>query len=186
MSSEAVHLLDLYWRCSLSPKMYMKLSELERDLSEEPTSWAEIRLSINAPMVIANATELEKMAAIKFERFDDKGHLDVIFSNGIMQMPCLKIDLRQKTLLVNLIAFENSILPSMRIFSSYMKLMDALIDSKKDVKLLKKCGVIDNTLGNNEMVAAFFNDIGKFCFVDSNTNHFPGLYKDVQEYYDSS
>ncbi|XP_078158893.1 UPF0481 protein At3g47200-like [Carex rostrata] len=188
MSSKAVHLLDLYWRCSLSPKMYRKLDELEGDHSEkEQTSWAEIHLSINAPIGIPNATELEKTVGFKFEKFEEKGHLDVIFSErssgfSIIQMPRLKINSRLTTLLVNLIAFENSILPTMRTFSSYMKLMDALIDSKKDVEFLEKCGVIDNTLGSNEMAATFFKDIGEFCFVDSNTNHFRSLYEDVQKY----
>ncbi|XP_078158125.1 UPF0481 protein At3g47200-like [Carex rostrata] len=137
-------------------------------------------------MVIANATELQKMVGIEFKKFKNKGHLDVVFSKGIMRMPRLKIDSRQITLLRNLIAFENCILPSMRTISCYMKLMDALIDSHKDVELLQQGGVIYNTLNNHEEAATFFNDIGNFCFIDYKTNHFSGLYNDVQKYYDSS
>ncbi|XP_078158127.1 UPF0481 protein At3g47200-like [Carex rostrata] len=201
-SEEAAHLLDLYWRCSLSPKMSKKLSELERDLCErekygfeqEQPTLAEIHLSSNAPnnapKVIANATELNKMVGIEFEKFKDKGHFIVTFSKpkGIIGMPRLKIDTRQKNLLINLIAFENCILPCMRIFSCYVKLMDALIDSENDVMFLQQCGVIYNTLieKSHEEAATFFNDIGNFCFIDYNTNHFSGLYKDVQEYYCSS
>ncbi|KAF3340711.1 hypothetical protein FCM35_KLT09555 [Carex littledalei] len=187
-SSEAAHLLDLYWRYSLSPQMDMKLtssekyrSEAERDLSNS----SEIDPSNNALLVIANATELQQMAGIEFEKFKDKGDLDATFSKGIMRMPRLKIDSRQITLLRNLIAFESCIVPSMRNISYYMKLMDALIDSEKDVELLQNCGVIYNTLSSHEMAATFFNDIGDFCFTDDNANPFSGLYKDVQKYYDS-
>jgi hypothetical protein len=66
-----------------------------------------------------------------------------------------------------------------------MKLMDALIDSQNDVKLLQKCGVIYNTLSSHERAATFFNDIGDFCFIDDNANRFSRLYKNVHKYYNS-
>ncbi|XP_078158123.1 UPF0481 protein At3g47200-like [Carex rostrata] len=137
--------------------------EQERQCAEqEQPSWAEIHLSNNAPMEILMQPNFKRC-----------------------QMPRLKIDMRQTTLLVNLIAFENCILPSMQIISCYMKLMDALINSEKDANLLQKCGVIYNTLSSHEMAAIFFNEIGNFCFINYSTNQFSGLYKDVQEY-DSS
>ncbi|KAF3340713.1 hypothetical protein FCM35_KLT09557 [Carex littledalei] len=179
--SEAAHLLDLYWRYSLSYEMDMRLITSERYLSNS----SEINLSNNALVVMASATELQQMAGIEFEKFKDTGHLDVTFSKGIMRMPRLKIDSRQIILLRNLIAFESCIIPSMRNISCYMKLMDALINSEKDVELLQNCGVIYNTLSSHEMAATFFNDIGDFCFTDDHTNRFSGLYKDVQKYYDS-
>ncbi|XP_078159329.1 UPF0481 protein At3g47200-like [Carex rostrata] len=191
MSSEnAAHLLDLYWRCSLSPRMYLELTSSKRDLHEQieyHSNSSKINRSNNALMVMANASELQQMAGIEFEKFKDEGYLDVNFSkrHGIMRMPRLKIDSRQITLLRNLIAFENCISRRMRIISCYMKLMDALIDSEIDVKLLQKCGVIYNTLRSHEMAATFFNDIGDFCFTDDNANPFSGLYKDVQKYYNS-
>lgn len=77
-------------------------------------------------------------------------------------------------------------LPSARLFSSYMRLMDALINSEKDVELLQQCGVIYNTLSSHKMATIFFNDIGNFCVVDYNKHLFCKLYKDVHKYYDSS
>jgi len=203
MSSGAAHLLDLYWRCSSSPKINKQLSKFRRDCfqRDKPTE-AVYNLPICTPKVIANATALHQVAGIKFEKsnfklgdnecaskLNSEGNydgFDVIFSNGTMRMPCMTIDSSQTTLLLNLIAFENSVLPSMRTFSIYLKLMDELIDSEKDVELLQQSGVINNTLSSHEMAATFFNDIGNFCFIDYSDHFFFDLFRDVQKYYDSS
>ncbi|KAF3325500.1 hypothetical protein FCM35_KLT10571 [Carex littledalei] len=205
----AVHLLHLYWGYSCTSSVGYSERYLI-PVQEQPSS-AEINLPMNEPkVIIKNATELHQMAGITFEKLDREG-LYVTFSNGIMKMPCLNIDSNQKTLLVNLIAFESSsIEQNMRSFTTYIKILDELIDSERDVELLQQSGVIYNTLSSHKMAATFFNEIGNFCICkvpakkkkkksvamiskpflifnkyNPDLDHFSNLYEDVKKYYNS-
>ncbi|KAF3341886.1 hypothetical protein FCM35_KLT00524 [Carex littledalei] len=182
MSSKAAHLLDLCW-ILLGDQHDFE----DHRFQKEQFRWRETYASINQSKVMENATLLHQTAGIKFKKLNSPrvNGLNVYFSNGIMRMPWLKIDSNQTTLLVNLIAFEDCIHPNKQTVSPYMKLMDALIDSAKDVELLQQCGVISNSLSSHKMAATFFNDIGNFCLIHNNLFLFSDLYKDVQKYYNS-
>ncbi|XP_078165266.1 UPF0481 protein At3g47200-like [Carex rostrata] len=180
------HLLDFYWKSSL-PRAKKLIEIMKSPKLQQTPSWVDIRRSL--PKLIENATELNQTAGIKFEKFkrdDDYEGLQVEFSKGIMRMHCLKIDSTLAILLVNLIAFENSMPLSLRIISTYIKFLDDLIDSEKDVELLQKFGVIYNTLSSHTHAATLFNDIGILCLIDNYDNPFPHLFWDVKEYYKSS
>ncbi|XP_059669439.1 putative UPF0481 protein At3g02645 [Cornus florida] len=61
----------------------------------------------------------------------------------------------------NLIAFEQCCPSIYHFFTSHAFLMNILIDSEKDVKLLEDAGIIHNYLGSSETVAILFKDICK-------------------------
>ncbi|XP_078170167.1 UPF0481 protein At3g47200-like [Carex rostrata] len=178
---DVAHLLELYWRCSWPPEVNKRLNESPRDSELKQPKSAQ-----NHPWLV-HATELNEKAGINFKGLNDKDHkgLSVIFSNGIIRMPRLKIDSSQTTLLVNLIAFETSKSPSEQIFSGYIKLMSALINSEKDVEILEQRSVICNTLSSPKMVTSFFNDVGNFCSISSEEPLFFNLFSNVQKYYNS-
>jgi Plant protein of unknown function len=139
-----------------------------------------------AVKVIPNASELYERVGVQFQKRPYGDSFGVNFQNGVMSMPSLKIDSSRISLFVNLVAFENFIDPKHRVLTSYMVLMDALIDTEKDVRLLQKGGIIHNTLSTNKMVATFFNDIGNICLIDYNDHFFFDLFREVQEFYRSS
>ncbi|KAJ1702132.1 hypothetical protein LUZ63_001911 [Rhynchospora breviuscula] len=79
-----------------------------------------------------------------------------------------------------MVAFEQS-QPAIyeKTLSSYLGLMDSLINTEKDVAILVRSGIIENYLQNNEQVANFCNHFSKI-FVLNYCFHW--LCKDVKRY----
>ncbi|ERN06417.1 hypothetical protein AMTR_s00016p00254890 [Amborella trichopoda] len=62
---------------------------------------------------------------------------------------------------LNLMAFEHLHVGAGCEVSSYIWFMDNLIDTKKDVELLRSKGIIENGMGSDEEVALLFNKLSK-------------------------
>ncbi|WMV23163.1 hypothetical protein MTR67_016548 [Solanum verrucosum] len=110
-----------------------------------------------------NATELFE-AEVSFAKGSDiTSLLDIKFeSSGLMTIPCLTIERDTEILLRNLIAYEqqSSDVQLSKYFSHYIVFMDNLIDSEKNVNLLRKKEIIVNLIGDDKNVASLFNTIG--------------------------
>ncbi|KAJ1691269.1 hypothetical protein LUZ63_015424 [Rhynchospora breviuscula] len=137
---------------------------------------------INVPCV----TELHE-AGVKFKRkIKPRDMFDISFRNGILEMPHLML-FDNKNFLWNMAAFEQS-QPAIteKILSSYLALMDSLINTEKDVAILVRSGIIENYLQNDEEAANFFNQFGKIFGLDYSDHYFHGLFKDVKRYSEST
>ncbi|XP_078169038.1 UPF0481 protein At3g47200-like isoform X1 [Carex rostrata] len=184
------HLLHFYWKIS-EASTKKKIKEDHADPMQRMIKLLEkVRSGRSrgpSQKLIVNATELHQTAGISFKnvKIDHHNGDCVEFSKGIIWMPSLKIDSSQTTLLVNLVAFENSMFLFHRTISTYIKIMDDLIDSSKDVELLQKSGVVYNTLSSHTEAATFFNNIGNLCFIDYEDNPFSYLFENVNKYYKS-
>ncbi|OMO53035.1 hypothetical protein CCACVL1_28930 [Corchorus capsularis] len=106
------------------------------------------------------ATELQE-AGIRFRKAEGSSIFDFKFEDGTMKIPTLEIDDHTECFLRNLIAFEQ-FFPgrSLNHVTDYMNFMDCLINSTKDVELLRQRGIINNWLGNDEVIATMFNTLG--------------------------
>ncbi|XP_055802624.1 putative UPF0481 protein At3g02645 isoform X2 [Solanum dulcamara] len=113
-------------------------------------------------MVMPNATELSE-AGVSFAKDSNmKSLFDIKFERGLMTIPCFRVEDDTETILRNLIAYEQQSSDVHPIyFSDYASFMDQLIDSDKDVNLLRQKGIIVNYLGEDKEVASLFNKIGK-------------------------
>ncbi|XP_062078706.1 uncharacterized protein LOC133783178 [Humulus lupulus] len=88
--------------------------------------------------------------------FNFKGHLKI---------PPLTVDEWTKSKLMNLVAYEMCLGDvSSYIVTSYVKLMDFLIDKEEDVKELRASRVLWNHLSCDKDVVDLFNDMGSECF----------------------
>ncbi|KAG6743741.1 hypothetical protein POTOM_052442 [Populus tomentosa] len=74
-----------------------------------------------------------------------------------LYIPPLRIDSSTKSLLLNLVAYEACHNKS-RV-TSYVCFMDSLIDTPRDVQVLRSKGILLNTLGSDEQAAELFNQI---------------------------
>ncbi|XP_049392339.1 putative UPF0481 protein At3g02645 [Solanum stenotomum] len=122
-------------------------------------------------MIMPNATELSE-AGVSFAKIgninrnkdnirDMTSLFDIKFENGLMTIPCFQVCDDTETFLRNLIAYEqqsSDVQP--KYFSDYATFMDYLIDSDKDVNLLRRKGIIENWIGEDKEVASLFNKIG--------------------------
>ncbi|KAG5570506.1 hypothetical protein H5410_060272, partial [Solanum commersonii] len=108
--------------------------------------------------VMPNATELSE-AGVSFAKVSNMTSLfDIKFENGLMTMPSLHVVDSMETLLQILIAYEQqSIDLEYLYFSDYATFMDHLINSDKDVQLLRRKGIIKSWIGDDKEVASIFN-----------------------------
>lgn len=77
-----------------------------------------------------------------------------------MQIPPLTIEDRTESFFRNLIVYEQYDNDNTFTFvTDYVKFMDCLINSPKDVEILCRFGIIENWLGNDEVVSDIFSNI---------------------------
>lgn len=136
------------------------------------------KYDITRQKAMPNATELSE-AGVSFVKIgycykednggDNTSLFDITFDNGLMKIPYFEVFGYTETFLRNLIAYEqqsSDVLPT--YFSDYVTFMDHLIDSDKDVNLLRQKGIIENWMGEDKEVASLFNKIGNGVGVYSN------------------
>ncbi|GLT41974.1 hypothetical protein SLA2020_159980 [Shorea laevis] len=139
------------------------------------TDWKEWRL-------IRSATGLSESGII-FKK--GEGRLfDIKFENGVMSIPTLRIDDHTESILRNLVAYEQCFKgASSKCFTNYITFMDRLINTGKDVQLLSHNGVIDNWLGDHDVVANMFNKL-RDCVLISKDFSYADTFKRVNEHCD--
>ncbi|KAK6790839.1 hypothetical protein RDI58_009920 [Solanum bulbocastanum] len=122
-------------------------------------------------MFMPNATELSE-AGVRFatdrksngnknNNSDMTSLFDIKFEDGLMTIPCFQVVDGTEAFLRNLIAYEqqsSEVQP--KYFSDFAFFMDHLIDSDKDVNLLRRKGIIKHWMGEDKDVSSLFNKIG--------------------------
>ncbi|KDP26229.1 hypothetical protein JCGZ_22475 [Jatropha curcas] len=82
------------------------------------------------------------------------------FLRGTLRLPPIRVDDSTGPILMNLVAYE--MCPDYANefeITSYVCLLDSLIDHPEDVKELRKANILHNMLGSDEQVAKLFNEI---------------------------
>lgn len=110
-------------------------------------------------------TELKKAGVSIRQR---KGRFwDIRFSNGVLQIPRLRVHDGTRSLFLNLIAFEQCHLKQATgHITSYVVFMDNLVNSGEDVGFLHQRGVLEHSLGSDEEVAGLINRLCRGVAVD--------------------
>ncbi|KAG9132258.1 hypothetical protein Leryth_020554 [Lithospermum erythrorhizon] len=108
---------------------------------------------------------------------------DITFKNGVMHIPNLRIVDRTECVLRNLFVYEQYKVRTRRfIVTDYAALLDSLINTSKDVEILCKSGIVDNWLGDDEVVSGLFNKILDSALVFEHF-HYADLCNRVNAYY---
>jgi hypothetical protein len=138
-----------------------------------------------------SATMLHQ-AGIKFKELPDECLLDIrawketenTVKKGELHMPPLEIDNSTECLFRNLMALEQCHYPTEEFICRYVKLLDFLVDDKKDVDLLIENKVIVSRLGDSKAVAELIN---KLCLeIVEVTSGYDALSQLLNDYYESS
>lgn len=147
------HVLDVY-RKSLIPRVP---KPKHTSCNEDPEAHE---------MIIRSATELHE-AGIWFRKSSSESLTDVSFCCCTLRLPPLVVDDITETVLLNIIAFErfHAAIAGSEI-TSYVSLMDNIIDNGRDVALLSSKGIIKNAIGSDDAVADMFNSLSKDTAVD--------------------
>ncbi|CAN6372270.1 unnamed protein product [Urochloa humidicola] len=100
-------------------------------------------------------------AGIHFQRSKTDDADDINFKNGVLSMPQIVVRDSTEKEFLNLMAFERLHGSAGSRAIAFMTFMDNIIDSERDVALLKSKGIITNLLSSDKEAAKLFNTLGK-------------------------
>ena len=110
---------------------------------------------------IPKASKLSK-SGVKF--VPTKGGLGTISfdkSLGHFNLPVVHLYDNSDVVLRNLVAYEASVAPEVVAFTRYTELMNGIIDTEEDVRVLREAGVVVNQLKRDREAAALWNGMTK-------------------------
>lgn len=124
-------------------------------------------------MAMNSATELQE-AGMKFDKCTKSNILDIRFSKGTMKIPGFAVSDETESTFRNLITYEHSFVDNHpKYVTDYLFFLQCLINSSKDVEILRRHGILTNYLGDDRMVYQMFNRLGKnvlistdFCYAE--------------------
>lgn len=122
--------------------------------------------AINKPplmeeIAIPSVTELSKSGVCFIATNGDISTITFDVKTVTLYLPTIGLDINSEVLLRNLVAYEASTASGSLVFTRYTELMNGIIDSEEDAKILREKGVIMNHLKSDEDVANLWNGMSK-------------------------
>ncbi|URE17302.1 hypothetical protein MUK42_12298 [Musa troglodytarum] len=133
---------------------------------------------------IPSVTELIK-TGVKFEA--TKGDLRTIEfdrKTATFYLPPMDFDANSEVVLRNLVAYETAAEPGPLVFTRYTELVNGIIDTKEDVRLLRRSGVVLHRMKNDEEVAKLWNGMSRSAR-PTKVDFLDKVISDVNDYYNS-
>ncbi|KAL5992395.1 hypothetical protein ACLOJK_013312 [Asimina triloba] len=142
---------------------------------------------LQVPSTIPSAEELQA-AGVKFKRQDDDqppgcSITDIEFqkNTGVIKIPYVFFTEDVICALKNLIALEQCSHPNdVTFFTAYAFFMDDIINTPKDVQILRRSGILEHGWGSDEEFSLLFNKMDRGVMMDE--GHLGHLYKDLNDY----
>uniref|UniRef100_A0A5B7BY59 Uncharacterized protein n=1 Tax=Davidia involucrata TaxID=16924 RepID=A0A5B7BY59_DAVIN len=161
-SQDFNHLLDLVRHCYL------------------PT-YPQLQSSSGAKQSLDSAVKLRE-SGISFEKASPESEslLNMKFANGVLKIPPLKFHNYTEIVLRNLVALEHSFCGCTKHITSYVSLMESLVKSDKDVRLLYRTRILTNGLEKRVEILDLFKNLP--VEVGVNDFYYNGILEQVNGY----
>ncbi|KAK1560956.1 hypothetical protein Q3G72_032748 [Acer saccharum] len=163
---------------------HLHLLDLVRESFRPKSSRSPVPPANSNKQLIQPAKKLD-LAGIKFEtrKRPDICFLDVMFSNGVLKIPPLRMDDFITCFILNCVAFEQCYGHCEKFVTDYVTFMKCLINNPKDAGFLSDHKIIENYYGTDEEVTRFFDKVCKDVAFDFGNSYLYRLIKDVNQYY---
>ncbi|KAK2378603.1 putative UPF0481 protein [Trifolium repens] len=99
-------------------------------------------------------------------------------------LPIIGLDVNTKVFLRNMVAYESSVGSGPLVITRYTELMNGIIDSEEDAKILREKGIILNHLKSDKEVANMWNGMSKSLRL-SRVLFLDNAIEDVNKFYNS-
>ncbi|KAJ6829214.1 putative UPF0481 protein [Iris pallida] len=101
-----------------------------------------------------------------------------------MRLPVVTLDVNTEVVLRNLVAYEASVVAGPLVFTRYTELMNGIVDTEEDVRMLRKRGVVVNRMKSDGEAAALWNGMSKSVRL-TKVGFLDTVIRDVNKYYRS-
>ncbi|XP_057422830.1 putative UPF0481 protein At3g02645 [Lotus japonicus] len=112
-------------------------------------------------ITIPSVTELSKSGVCFVATNGDISTIRFDVKTGTLHLPTIGLDMNTEVFMRNLVAYEASKSSGPLVFTRYTELMNGIIDSEDDARILREKGVILNHLKSDEEVANLWNGMSK-------------------------
>ncbi|CAJ1973735.1 unnamed protein product [Sphenostylis stenocarpa] len=130
-----------------------------------------------------SATELSE-AGVRFKvNTEKKCLLDFKFAGGDLEIPQLEVHDWTELLFRNMVALEQCHYPEESYITDYVKILDVLVNTSKDVDVLIRKRVLVNWLGDSDIVAKLFNGLMQNVTESNVSSHFLSLRQELNDFY---
>nr|XP_027116699.1 UPF0481 protein At3g47200-like [Coffea arabica] len=150
---QVIHLLDLVykaWTFSYAAK-FIALGPWIRE--DDPFSLYHI----------TSASELQEINGVEFEDSGKGPWLEIIWENGVVKIPRFMVHVDTERLLRNLILYEQHYTRhhegTREYINDYAIFMGSLINSSRDVEVLRNSRIITNKLNDDQAVSTMFRRV---------------------------
>ncbi|CAD6247650.1 unnamed protein product [Miscanthus lutarioriparius] len=82
-------------------------------------------------------------------------------ATATLRLPVITLDANTEVVLRNLVAYEAVVVRGPLVLARYMELMNGIIDTSKDVKILRRSGVVVNHMKSNKEAAGMWNGMAR-------------------------
>ncbi|XP_062176235.1 UPF0481 protein At3g47200-like [Alnus glutinosa] len=123
-------------------------------------------------------------AGVKFKVSSSECLFDLKFSNGVLEIPCFQLGNPSEIFFRNVMALEQFLYRLDCYVSDYIRVLDFLIDTTKDVDLLVRKRILVNTLGDSNTLATLVNNLNKHTFLSDMNSDYCRLCKDLNAFYE--
>ncbi|PRQ50524.1 hypothetical protein RchiOBHm_Chr2g0134191 [Rosa chinensis] len=129
-------------------------------LEDENSSSGTSKPPLIEEITIPSVSDLSK-SGVKFLPANSISSISFDAKTCSFYLPSTRLDGNTEVILRNLVAYEASIASGPLVFTRYTELMNGIIDTEEDAKLLRGKGIILNHLKSDEEVAKLFNGMSK-------------------------
>ncbi|GFS35767.1 transmembrane protein, putative [Actinidia rufa] len=106
-------------------------------------------------------------------------------SCGRLYLPIITLNVNSEVIMRNLVAYEASIVSEALVFTRYTELMNGIIDTVEDAKLMREKKIIVNSLRSDADVVQLFNGMSKAVRL-TNVPFLDKTIEDVNKYYNNT
>jgi hypothetical protein len=132
-----------------------------------------------------NATELQEAGVWFTVRKDSKNLFDIKFHNGKLEIPSFILSDETEYTIRNSLAFEQCHC-SENYINDYVILIGRLVETRNDIDLLVKQGIIENRLSNSREGSILLNKLADGAILDQDNFYFASLFEELNKYYNTS
>ncbi|KAM7483600.1 hypothetical protein LguiB_008183 [Lonicera macranthoides] len=133
-------------------------------------------------ILIPSVTKLSKAGVCFLPTNGDISTISFDPNKFTFYLPVISLDLNSEVVLRNLVAYESCNASGPLVFTRYTELMNGIIDTDEDAKLLREKGIISNRLKSDEEVANLWNGMNK-CIRLTKVPFLDKVIEDVNIYY---
>lgn len=175
-------LFKLPWKTLQNVVFPQEDVEKKSDDESSPSSKHMNKPPLVEEITIPSITELAK-SNVRFS--PTVGNISTVSfdaKEAILHLPTISLDVNTEVVLRNLVAYEASSSSGPLVLTRYTELMNEIIDTEEDAKLLRDNGVIVNRLKSDAEVANLWNGMNKSIKM-TKVPHFDRVTEDVNKYY---